>query len=59
MLKKGTKTVAKATDKLSKKGVATASFKRVKSPGKYKIVSTYAGNASLKGSSDVARFTVR
>ena len=59
VLKKGTRTIAKATGKLNAKGIAKHVFSKVKKHGKYKIVASYGGSAGLKGSSDVARFTVK
>jgi hypothetical protein len=57
-LKKGTKTV-KSMKVALKKGAAKAAFKKVKAPGKYKIVASFGGDAALKGSSGVAKFTVK
>jgi hypothetical protein len=58
ILKKGTKTIAKAGDTLNRKGVATHSFKHVKKHGKYSITAKYAGNNNLKGSSGKDAFRV-
>ncbi len=57
-LKKGTKTV-KSMKVALKKGAAKAAFKKVKAKGKYKIVASFAGDAALKGSCGVAKFTVK
>lgn len=59
VLKKGAKTVKSAKGAINKKGVATASFKKVSAKGKYSIVAKYAGSANLKGSTGKASFTVK
>jgi hypothetical protein len=59
ILKKGTKRIAKASDTLNKKGIATHAFKHVKKHGKYSITAKYVGNSNLKGSSGKDTFRVR
>jgi hypothetical protein len=57
-LKKGSKTVKTAKGSLNKKGVATASFKKITAGGKYSITAKYAGSKTLTGSTGKASFKV-
>jgi hypothetical protein len=59
VLKRGKKTVAKKTDGLNKRDIAKVTFKKIRRPGKYKVVAKYLGSDRLKTSKDVARFRVR
>ncbi len=58
-LKKGTHKVKSVKGTLNKKGVASVAFKHVAKKGKYSITGKYAGSATLKGSADKAKFTVK
>jgi hypothetical protein len=58
-LKKGTHKIKTISDKLNKKGKATAAFKGVKKAGKYSITAKYGGSSNMKGSDDKATFTVK
>ncbi|MGA8245297.1 MAG: Ig-like domain repeat protein [Nocardioides sp.] len=57
-LKKGSKKIKTITGKVNKKGVAKASFKKLKAKGKYSITAKYTGSKTLKGSGDKATFKV-
>ena len=58
-LKKGTHKVKSVKGTLNKKGVASVAFKHVAKKGKYSITGKYAGSATLTGSADKAKFTVK
>lgn len=55
-LMKGTNTVAKASGKLNKKGIAHVTIKKALASGKYKMKAKYGGDARLKASTGTARF---
>jgi hypothetical protein len=57
-LKKGTHTIKTVSDTLSRKGIASAVFKRVRKAGTYTVKASYAGNPVLKPSSGAKRVTI-
>lgn len=59
VLKRGAKSVATRTVKLTRKGTATANFGRVTAPGAYTVVVRYAGSKQVKASRGKATVRVR
>lgn len=59
VIKRGSKTVAKGTAKVSSSGVATFAAKKLTKKGKYKVTATYAGSSNVSASSGKKSFVVK
>ncbi len=61
VLKRGKKTIATKQDRLNRRDIAKAVFKRgkLRRPGKYKVIARYQGSDRLKKSADLSKFRVR